>query len=224
MTIDGNHPQADGNLSFAVTVHEAREASEEVLSHTTGLAHGPGGHSRERVQTSHRHLSPNSSGKLSRLALGYLRTVSGLREIDLMSVLIASLMTLLMLTLLQAVLGFDNLLYISIESKRVPEDKQAYVRKLGIGLAIALRIVLLFVVMSTISSYQAALFHIKLGGEVRKVDEHGGEANAQTEEGQETADRLYSLIDGAFNIESLITLAGGIFIIYTAVKEIFRLV
>ncbi|MEZ6124014.1 MAG: hypothetical protein R3C49_12690 [Planctomycetaceae bacterium] len=33
--------------------------------------------------------------------------------------MIAHVMTLLMLTLLQAVLGFDNLLYISIESKRV---------------------------------------------------------------------------------------------------------
>ena len=32
---------------------------------------------------------------------------------------ISNFMTLCMLTLLQAVLGFDNLLYISIESKRV---------------------------------------------------------------------------------------------------------
>ena len=32
---------------------------------------------------------------------------------------IGNLMTLVMLILLQAVLGFDNLLYISIESKRV---------------------------------------------------------------------------------------------------------
>ena len=42
-----------------------------------------------------------------------------------MNMLIDHIMTLLMLTLLQAVLGFDNLLYISIESKRVQQDKQA---------------------------------------------------------------------------------------------------
>ena len=53
---------------------------------------------------------------------------------------IENLFTLLMLVVLQAVLGFDNLLYISIESKRVSADKQSYVRRVGIGLAIALRI------------------------------------------------------------------------------------
>ena len=44
-----------------------------------------------------------------------------------------NLLTLGMLTLLQIVLGFDNLLYISLESKRAPEDKQSMVRKTGIG-------------------------------------------------------------------------------------------
>ena len=45
-----------------------------------------------------------------------------------------NLMTLGMLILLQAVLGFDNLLYVSLESKRAPAAKQAMVRRLGIGL------------------------------------------------------------------------------------------
>ena len=54
-----------------------------------------------------------------------------------------NLFTLGMLIFLQAVLGFDNLLYISIESKRVAPESQAKVRKWGIGLAIVLRIVLL---------------------------------------------------------------------------------
>lgn len=119
--------------------------------------------------------------------------------------MIALIMTLVMLTLLQAVLGFDNLLYISIESKRVPADKQAYVRKLGIGLAIGLRIVLLFVVMSTIQTFQNPLFSLKLGS---------------LSEGEHATHRW---IDGAFNIQSLTTLAGGVFIIYTAVKEIFHM-
>jgi len=45
-----------------------------------------------------------------------------------------NLLTLAMLTLLQAVLGFDNLLYISLESKRAPVEKQAFVRRIGIAL------------------------------------------------------------------------------------------
>ncbi len=109
-----------------------------------------------------------------------------------------SFFTLLMLILLQAVLGFDNLLYISIESKRAPEDQQQYVRRLGIGLAIGLRIILLFVVMSAIEYLKEPLFKFKflLGG----------------------AD-----ISGEFTFHSLITLAGGAFILYTAIKEIHHL-
>ena len=60
-----------------------------------------------------------------------------------------NLFTLMMLVLLQAVLGFDNLLYISIESKRVPEDRQSFVRKLGISFAIILRILLLIAIAVT---------------------------------------------------------------------------
>ena len=58
--------------------------------------------------------------------------------------------TLLMLVLLQAVLGFDNLLYISLESKKAPEADQKRVRKVGILIAIVLRIILLFVLVSII--------------------------------------------------------------------------
>ena len=58
---------------------------------------------------------------------------------------VENLGTFVMLIVLQLVLGFDNLLYISIESKRAPKDQQSFVRKFGIGLAIFLRIGLLFV-------------------------------------------------------------------------------
>ena len=42
-----------------------------------------------------------------------------------------NLLDLGMLILLQAVLGFDNLLYISLESKRAPLEKQKMVRVWG---------------------------------------------------------------------------------------------
>lgn len=103
--------------------------------------------------------------------------------------------TLGMLTLLQAVLGLDNLLYISLESKRAPEEKQPRVRALGIGLAIVLRIVLLFVLIRVIAYFQDPIF----GFDVTDI------------------------VEGHFNIHSLIVLLGGAFIMYTAVKEIWHM-
>ena len=99
-----------------------------------------------------------------------------------------------MLILLQAVLGFDNLLYISLESKRAPEERQNYVRKMGIGLAIVLRIALLFVLISVIDTFQTPIF--------------------------ESHSKVFS---GSFNVHSLIVLVGGIFIIYTSMKEIWHM-
>lgn len=105
-----------------------------------------------------------------------------------------NLFTLIMLTLLQAVLGLDNLLYITLESKRVEESKQAKLRRHGIAMAVILRIVFLFVIMKMINSLGFSLF---------KIDALG--------------------IHGDFNFHALIVLFGGIFIIYTAVKEIMHM-
>lgn len=68
--------------------------------------------------------------------------------------MLENIFTLLMLILLQAVLGFDNLLYISLESKKAPIKDQQKVRKNGILIAIVLRIVLLFVLISVIQFFQ----------------------------------------------------------------------
>ena len=70
-----------------------------------------------------------------------------------------ALFTLLMLILLQAVLGFDNLLYIAIESNKVGDEKDAKkVRKWGIGIAVALRIVLLFLIVKLFALLAEPLF------------------------------------------------------------------
>lgn len=105
------------------------------------------------------------------------------------------IITLGFLVLLQAVLGFDNLLYISLESKRVSPERQSDVRKLGIGLAIGLRIVLLFVVIELIDAFQDPLFSLESAG----------------------------IVEGAFNLHSVVVLLGGAFIIYTATKEILHM-
>ncbi|MCR9246281.1 MAG: tellurium resistance protein TerC [bacterium] len=107
---------------------------------------------------------------------------------------IDNLLTLLMLTLLQAVLGFDNLLYISMESKRVEESERQKVRRLGIGIAIVLRILLLFVLVEAIGYFQDAFWHVE-------------------------SSWLHIELSG----HALIVLLGGGFILYTAVKEIFHM-
>jgi len=121
--------------------------------------------------------------------------------------------TLVLLVLLQVVLGFDNLLYISLESKRVPADRQAFVRRLGIGLAVFLRIAFLFLVVNLVEKFQDPLFGLHLGAELPPGGPHG-ESNAHL---------VHRIIDGDFNLHSLIVLLGGVFIIYTAVKEIFHM-
>jgi len=78
--------------------------------------------------------------------------------------MLENIFTLLMLVMLQAVLGFDNLLYISLESKNAPLDKQSYVRKIGIGLAVVLRIILLFVLLQLIQYFQDPVLGLNIKG------------------------------------------------------------
>jgi predicted tellurium resistance membrane protein TerC len=99
------------------------------------------------------------------------------------------------LIFLQAVLGFDNLLYISIESQRVPVESQATVRRWGILVALALRVVLLFAVMHLLDTFTQPFFEIHVAG----------------------------VIEGAFNFATLVFLLGGGFLMYTALKEIMHL-
>ena len=105
------------------------------------------------------------------------------------------LTTFLVLTALETVLGFDNLLYISIEAKRVAPERQAFVRRWGIILAIGLRIVLLFVVLQLIKLFQEPLLHLDFP----------------------------PFVEGGLSGHALIVLAGGVFLIYTAMKEIIHM-
>lgn len=99
---------------------------------------------------------------------------------------------LLMLCFLQAVLGFDNLLYISIESQRAPVAQQKAVRYWGIIIAVVLRVVLLFTMIQLIDAMAEPFFVFNSPG----------------------------IIEGGVNFATCVFIIGGIFIIYTAVKEI----
>ncbi len=134
------------------------------------------------------------------------------------------LFTLLMLILLQAVLGFDNLLYISIESGRVEESKQSYVRKLGVGLAIFLRIALLIVLLIAIEKLQNPFFTFGLAkADVVAEDHSAGEHATGLSHTQYDLTDAGNFFAASFTVHSVIVLIGGIFIIYTAFKEILHM-
>ena len=102
--------------------------------------------------------------------------------------------TLTMLILLQVVLGFDNLLYIALESKKAPKPKQNMVRKLGIGIAIFFRLLLLLFLIKLINAFEDPFIIFN-----------------------------NDILSMSMNLESLIILLGGIFILYTSVKEIWHM-
>lgn len=99
---------------------------------------------------------------------------------------------LIMLCFLQAVLSFDNLLYISIESQRAPGAQQKSVRTWGILIAVALRFVLLFTMIQLIDALSAPFYIFDWPG----------------------------VIEGGVNFATCVFIIGGAFIMYTAVKEI----
>ncbi len=107
-----------------------------------------------------------------------------------------NLVTLFLLILLQIVLGLDNLLYISLESKQAPKEEQKKVRRYGIGIAIILRIILLFILVSVIDFFQDPIL---------------------------IAD-FQDYFEASFNVHSLIVLVGGMFILHTSIKEIWHMI
>ena len=106
-----------------------------------------------------------------------------------------NLFNLLVLLFLQAVLGFDNLLYISIESQRAPKEVQKQVRRNGILMALGLRIILLIAMLFLIDALAEPFYTFAWEG----------------------------VITGAVNFSTVVFLLGGAFIMYTAVKEIMHL-
>jgi predicted tellurium resistance membrane protein TerC len=95
----------------------------------------------------------------------------------------AALVTLIAM---EVVLGIDNLIFIAILTNRLPESQRGSARRIGIGLALILRLLLLGSIAFIVSLTQPAL-----------------EAFGQ-----------------AFSWRDLILIAGGLFLVWKATKEI----
>ncbi|HLV06038.1 MAG TPA: TerC family protein [Croceibacterium sp.] len=111
----------------------------------------------------------------------------------------AAWLALLTLVTLEVILGIDNLIFIAILSNRLPEHQQQKARRIGLILALVMRIALLMLI-GWIVTLQTPLFDLGLRGEIGP-------------NGQPT-------FETAFSGRDLILLAGGLFLLWKATKEI----
>ncbi|WP_296815864.1 TerC family protein [Brevundimonas sp.] len=110
---------------------------------------------------------------------------------------------LVTLVVMEVVLGIDNLIFISILSNKLPEHQRQRVRRIGIGLALIMRLALLSII-AWLVGLTATVFDLGLVG---PIGEHGEPA-----------------FETAFSWKDLILLAGGLFLVWKATKEIHHTV
>jgi len=103
------------------------------------------------------------------------------------------------LVVLEVVLGIDNLIFISILSNKLPEHQQQKARRTGIGLALVMRLGLLSMI-AWLVGLTAPVFDLGLQG---GPGAHG-EPSFETQ----------------FSWRDLILIAGGLFLMWKATKEI----
>lgn len=101
-------------------------------------------------------------------------------------------LALITLVLLETVLGIDNIIFLSIMTSKLPPDKQSQARTIGLGLAMFARIALLFGI-SLLMRLTKPLWIYE-------------------------ADWIQVSVTG----QSIIILAGGLFLLYKSVTEIHR--
>jgi predicted tellurium resistance membrane protein TerC len=92
----------------------------------------------------------------------------------------------LALITMEVVLGIDNLLFISILTNKLPPERRSFARRLGIGMAVGMRIVLLFLIAWIIGLTQP----------------------------------LFTILGNELSWRDLILIAGGLFLVWKATKEI----
>ncbi|HEV2866315.1 MAG TPA: TerC family protein [Allosphingosinicella sp.] len=110
-----------------------------------------------------------------------------------------ALAALATLIVMEVVLGIDNLIFISILSNKLPEADRRRARRIGISLALIMRLVLLSGI-AWLVGLTAPVFDLGIAGA----------PGAHGEPGFETA----------FSWRDLILIAGGLFLLWKATKEI----
>ena len=114
-----------------------------------------------------------------------------------------AVMALLALTAMEIVLGIDNIVFIAIITGRLPEEKRSMARRFGLTLAMVMRILLLMMI-GWLMSLEGTLFELARLAPTEAIEQ-------------------WFLEDAEINEVSgrdLILLVGGLFLLYTAVREI----
>ena len=111
----------------------------------------------------------------------------------------AVLAALFTLIVMEVVLGIDNLVFISILSNKLPESERQKVRRIGIGLALGLRLALLSM-LSWIVGLTAPVIDLGLQG---PLNAHGAPS-----------------FETQFSWRDIILFVGGLFLVWKATKEI----
>jgi len=93
---------------------------------------------------------------------------------------------LVTLVVMEVVLGIDNLIFISILSNKLPEHQRQRVRRIGIGLALIMRLALLSIIAWLVGLTQP----------------------------------VFEAFGHAFSWKDMILIAGGLFLVWKATKEI----
>ncbi|NBW07896.1 MAG: TerC family protein [Caulobacteraceae bacterium] len=115
----------------------------------------------------------------------------------------AAWLALTTLVVMEVVLGIDNLVFISILSNKLPPEQRQKVRRLGIGLALIMRLGLLATI-GWIVGLTAPVFDLGFHG---PLNSHGEPS-----------------FDTTFSWRDLILIAGGLFLLWKATKEIHHTV
>jgi predicted tellurium resistance membrane protein TerC len=108
----------------------------------------------------------------------------------------AALVTLMVM---EVVLGIDNLIFISILSNKLPEGQRQKARRIGIGLALVMRLALLSMI-AWLVGLTATVFDLGISGAPGAY----GEPTFETQ----------------FSWRDLILIGGGLFLVWKATKEI----
>lgn len=114
-----------------------------------------------------------------------------------------ALFALLTLTLMEIILGIDNIVFIAIITGRLPEEKRSFARRFGLALAMGMRILLLMMI-GWIMQLEGAIFELSKFAPTQAMAEKLI-ANPEVND---------------VSWRDLILLFGGLFLLWTAVREI----
>ena len=115
----------------------------------------------------------------------------------------SAIVALVTLTLMEVVLGIDNIVFIAIVTGRLPPAQRSSARRIGLLLAMGMRILLLLAI-GWIVSLQDPLFLISDVLPIESLAERAAEDHEMNE----------------VSVRDLILLGGGLFLLFTAVREI----